>query len=150
MSCTVLVCTDGSHHSIAAAVAGLSLLPTERRVVITTVVADPALSLPYDASGTGSAVMIPVDMDQTEHALQEAGADIVARTAVALDLTDYQSRILVGDAGRGICELAEEVGASVVVIGSRGHGGLKRALLGSVSDHVVRHAPCPVLVSPAP
>mgnify|MGYP002682369191 CR=1 FL=1 len=41
---------------------------------------------------------------------------------------------------------AEEVEATVVVVGSRGHGAIKRALLGSVSDHLVRHAPCPVLV----
>jgi nucleotide-binding universal stress UspA family protein len=32
------------------------------------------------------------------------------------------------------------------VMGSRGHGGVRRALMGSVSDSVVRHAHCPVLV----
>jgi nucleotide-binding universal stress UspA family protein len=38
------------------------------------------------------------------------------------------------------------VGAGLIVIGSRGRGGLRRALLGSVSDSVIRHAHCPVLV----
>jgi nucleotide-binding universal stress UspA family protein len=42
--------------------------------------------------------------------------------------------------------LAEEIGADLIVIGSRGFGGLKRALLGNVADSVVRHAHCPVLV----
>jgi nucleotide-binding universal stress UspA family protein len=32
-------------------------------------------------------------------------------------------------------------------MGSRGRGGIKRALLGSVSDHVVRNAPCPVVIA---
>jgi nucleotide-binding universal stress UspA family protein len=47
---------------------------------------------------------------------------------------------------RAVVELAEDVGAGLVVVGSRGLGGLKRALLGSVSTSIVRHAHCPVLV----
>ena len=45
-----------------------------------------------------------------------------------------------------IVRLAEEIGAGLIVIGSRGHGGVRRALMGSVADSVVRHAHCPVLV----
>ena len=46
----------------------------------------------------------------------------------------------------GIVELAEETGAGLIVMGSRGLGGIRRALMGSVSDSVVRHAHCPVMV----
>jgi nucleotide-binding universal stress UspA family protein len=42
--------------------------------------------------------------------------------------------------------LAEELEVGIVVVGSKGEGGVRRALLGSVSDSVVRHAHCPVLV----
>jgi nucleotide-binding universal stress UspA family protein len=45
-----------------------------------------------------------------------------------------------------ICERAEELSVDVVVVGSRGRGAIRRALLGSVSSHVVHNAPCPVLV----
>jgi nucleotide-binding universal stress UspA family protein len=45
-----------------------------------------------------------------------------------------------------VVDLAEELGAGLIVMGSRGHGGVRRALMGSVSDSVVRHAHCPVLV----
>ncbi len=45
-----------------------------------------------------------------------------------------------------IVNLSEELGAGVVVVGSRGLSALRRALLGSVSESVVRHAPCPVFV----
>ena len=47
---------------------------------------------------------------------------------------------------RAIVELSEEIGAGLVVVGSRGLSGLKRALMGSVSASTVRHAHCPVLV----
>jgi nucleotide-binding universal stress UspA family protein len=45
-----------------------------------------------------------------------------------------------------IVRLAEELDAGLVVVGNRGSGPFKRNALGSVSDSVVRHAPCPVLV----
>jgi nucleotide-binding universal stress UspA family protein len=45
-----------------------------------------------------------------------------------------------------IVALAEELGADLIVMGSRGLGGVRRVLVGSVSDSVVRHAHCPVLV----
>jgi nucleotide-binding universal stress UspA family protein len=45
-----------------------------------------------------------------------------------------------------ILRVAEELDVGLIVMGSRGRGGLRRALMGSVSDAVVRHAHCPVLV----
>jgi nucleotide-binding universal stress UspA family protein len=52
----------------------------------------------------------------------------------------------VGKADEQIVTQAEEIGAGLIVIGSRGLGGVRRALMGSISDSVVRHAHCPVLV----
>ena len=51
-----------------------------------------------------------------------------------------------GRADDEIVALAEQIDAGLVVMGSRGLGGVRRALMGSVSDSVVRHAHCPVLV----
>jgi len=51
-----------------------------------------------------------------------------------------------GQRDQEIVHLSEEIGAGLIVMGSRGLGGLRRALMGSVSDSVVRHAHCPVLV----
>ncbi len=45
-----------------------------------------------------------------------------------------------------IVSQAEEIRAGLIVVGSRGLGGIRRALMGSVSDSVVRHVHCPVLV----
>jgi len=45
-----------------------------------------------------------------------------------------------------VVALAEDIGAGFIVMGSRGRGGIRWALMSSVSDLVVRHAQCPVLV----
>jgi nucleotide-binding universal stress UspA family protein len=56
------------------------------------------------------------------------------------------SHLELGRADAEIVEKAEEIGAGLIVMGSRGFGPMRRALTGSVSDSVVRHAHCPVMV----
>ena len=55
--------------------------------------------------------------------------------------------VLEGNPGDAVCSYAGEIGAKAIVMGSRGRGGVRRALLGSVSDHTVRNAPCPVVIT---
>jgi nucleotide-binding universal stress UspA family protein len=56
------------------------------------------------------------------------------------------THLRMGQVALEIVALAEELGAGLIVMGCRGLGGVRRALMGSVSDSVVRHAHCPVLV----
>ena len=72
----------------------------------------------------------------------------VTRTAHVLRNTGFQSTGLVrtGDARDQIITYAAEWPAHLIVLGSHGRGGLDRFLLGSVSEGVVRHAPCSVEV----
>ena len=51
-----------------------------------------------------------------------------------------------GEPDKEIIRLSEEIDATMIVMGSRGLGAVRRALMGGVSDSVVRHAHCPVLV----
>jgi nucleotide-binding universal stress UspA family protein len=60
--------------------------------------------------------------------------------------TVAQAHLRIGRPDEEIVALCEELGAGIIVVGSRGLGGVRRALMGSVADSVVRHAPCPVLV----
>lgn len=57
-----------------------------------------------------------------------------------------KAHLRMGRPDREIVNLAGEIDAGLIVMGSRGRGGISRALMGSVSDSVVRHAHCPVLV----
>jgi nucleotide-binding universal stress UspA family protein len=60
--------------------------------------------------------------------------------------TVAQAHLKIGGAVEEIVALAEEIGAGLIVLGSRGVGGVGRALMGSVSESVVRYAHCPVMV----
>ena len=59
---------------------------------------------------------------------------------------DVQAHLLLGLPDTRIVSLADELGVGLIVIGGRGHGRIRRALIGSVSDPVVRHAHRPVLM----
>jgi nucleotide-binding universal stress UspA family protein len=60
--------------------------------------------------------------------------------------TVVEAHLIEGRTAPQIVGLAEQIGAGLIVMGSRGRGGVRRALMGSVSDSVVRHAHCPVMV----
>ena len=89
-----------------------------------------------------------------DYAESEANFEQIAREVLDAEVekveaaggTVAQAHLRVGRADAEIVDLAEEIKAGLVVLGSRGLGGVKRALMGSVSYSVVRHAHCPVLV----
>ena len=60
--------------------------------------------------------------------------------------TVAETHLRMGEVDLEIVALAKEVGAGLIVMGCRGHRGIRRAIEGSISDGVIRHAPCPVLV----
>lgn len=64
----------------------------------------------------------------------------------ASDGTVAQAHLRLGGAPEEVVVLAEDMEAGLIVMGSRGRGGIRRALMGSVSERVVRHAHCPVMI----
>jgi nucleotide-binding universal stress UspA family protein len=144
---TVMVCTDGSERGIVAIEAGLPRLAAHERVVLVTVLDPPDESLVTGVSGFGAGSLTPEQYDELDRQRRTEAAALLDETARRTGLTDAERLLLEGAPGPAICDMAEELGADVIVMGSRGHGGLRRAVLGSVSDHVVRHAPCPVLIT---
>ncbi|CAN5733489.1 universal stress protein [soil metagenome] len=57
-----------------------------------------------------------------------------------------ETHLRAGEPDKEILKLSEELGVGTIVIGSRGLGAVRRALMGGVSESVIRHAHCPVLV----
>jgi nucleotide-binding universal stress UspA family protein len=145
---TIVLCSDGSDAAIHALREGLARLQPASRVIIATATdaGDPSL-----VAGTGFAggVMSADQYEEMREAAAVEGRGIAEHTSAALGLAQAELQVLAGDPGQALCAFASEVSASALVMGSRGRGGIKRALLGSVSDYVVRHAPCPVVITNA-
>ncbi len=142
----VIVGVDGSEESLHAVRAGFAVVQPASRVVIVTVIAPGDTTL---VTGTGMAggVMSPEEYQETEDVLHAEGRACVEAAAAALGADNSETLVATGDPAQTLCELAAERSARAIVMGSRGRGGLKRALLGSVSDYVVRNAPCPVVIT---
>ena len=142
----VLIATDGSDFAVEAARRALALLDPSLEVVVVTVVAPPALTGALGpADGVGPPLVDAGTTAELDEALTEEAQAGLRRTVAALG-RDASTRLLHGDPAAEICREATDGGYDLVVIGSHGYGVVKRVLLGSVSHHVLHHAPCPVLV----
>jgi nucleotide-binding universal stress UspA family protein len=141
----IVLCTDGSALALEALRSGLALLADPGDVVVTTVIEPSDLSL---VTGTGFAggTMSATELDDLDRTRHNEARNLLDDTIAALGLHGAEARVIDGNPGPTVCELAAELEARAVVVGSRGRGGFKRAILGSVSDHIVRNAPCPVIV----
>jgi nucleotide-binding universal stress UspA family protein len=129
----ILLATDGSEEAqIAARMAAGIAVGTGSELHLVYVAgtggADPRV---YEQMRRSSRALL----DELADKMRDAGAKITKR------------HLRNGRPEQEIVALAEELGAGLIVMGGRGLGGMKRALMGSVSDSVVRHAHCPVLVA---
>lgn len=144
----ILLCTDGSDLASNAIRQGLDLLATPDRIVVVSVASpiDPTL-----VTGTGFAggVMTYDEKNDLVEAQRGVAQMHLDETVAEFGLAVAETMVVMGDAGHEICRLAETLPASVVVLGTHGHSGIRRAIMGSTSDHVVRHCVCPVLVQGA-
>jgi len=143
---TAVVCTDGSELATRGVAAGFALLAPARRVIVVTVT-EPTDATLVTGTGFAGGVVSPEEYEALNAARLDEAKEIVASGAAEIGADNVETRVLVGDAGASICAFAAEIGANAIVMGTRGRSGIKRALLGSVSDYVVRNATCPVVIT---
>lgn len=133
----LLLATDLTDASMAATEEAFDLAGRLGATLLVVSVIDPgSLLLP------GGRFRVRVDQvreqrEQLAQALVERGRE---------DGIDVSFLIWTGDPGDMIVSAAEAEQADMVLVGSHGRGAVGRLFIGSVSEHVVRHAPCPVLV----
>jgi len=145
----ILVATDGSKEAELAATTAADLAQktgSELHVVHGFGIAPigpPVYPEAIDLQGEALEV-------ETEERISEQRAQEVLEAEVekirSAGSTVAQGHLIEGRVAPEIVALAEEIGAGLIVMGSRGRGGIRRALMGSVSDSVVQHAHCPVMV----
>jgi nucleotide-binding universal stress UspA family protein len=145
-SLRVIIATDGSEAAIDAARRSMDLLRPHTQVAVVTVI--PEYEDPQeDAGGIEGPVITYKQADKDWKASTTAGQSALERTAAVLG-SDVEVRLIPDDesTGAAVVRVAHEMNADVLVIGSSGKNWLSRHIGGSVSDYVVHHAPCPVLL----
>ena len=134
---TVLLATDLEAASRAATDQAIELAVSLRsRLLILNVV-----DLRRGRSIAGGGRIRPVEERETRALIVR---DIVQRARAAG--ADATFLVWDGDVADSIVAAAEAEGADLIVVGTRGRAGVERSILGSVSDQVIRHAHCPVMV----
>ena len=142
----ILVPTDFSPASDAALACAKQMANTfNARLSLLHVVTDPK------ATGFWTPeVYVPVSREMQERFLREAKQRV--ENALSADERErFRARIetRIGVAAEGIEDFAREQKVDLIVMGTHGRRGLAHLLLGSVAEHVVRSAPCPVLTTRA-
>jgi nucleotide-binding universal stress UspA family protein len=138
---TIVVATDGSSHAVRAGDAAQDLarrLGAAVHVVSAWDVVMPA----YVAPGIGSAVLW-VEAEAEARQLARHAADKLDEAGVG----EVVTHVVEGRPSRRITEIADEVSADVIVMGSRGRGPLRRLVLGSTSEEVLHTTSRPVLIA---
>ena len=135
---TIVVGVDGSEHGEAAlALAAEEAFLRGAHLVIVSVWDAPVVMSPQ--------YVYPAEMFEDLRTLAESFVQAaVARVAELQPQVACEGKAMEGQAASILLKEAEQAG--MIVVGSRGRGGFSSLLLGSVSQQVVHHAPCPVLV----
>lgn len=132
----ILLATDLSVASDAASTQALDLARSLGAELVVVSVIDPATDPVTGLRGTR--------IDRLRAARLEAAQALVTRGRH--DGVRVTFLVWEGNPGEAIVEAATSEQVDLIVVGSHGRSGVERMLLGSVSDFVVRRAPCPVLV----
>jgi nucleotide-binding universal stress UspA family protein len=143
-----IVCgVDGSAVSDAALEVASRLA---RRLGLRLVVAHAAepARVPYAASVPFGGPAGRVALAEEREAGLQAAEELLEDVVDAAGLHDVEPRACLGVPAECLADLADEEGAELIVVGSRGRGAFKSAFLGSVSNALLGVARCPVLIVP--
>lgn len=140
----ILVCADGSEPSLKAAQTAADLAQKCSAQVTLLHVLDPrANALPVE--GAWEASLGAGAMAYYRHEAELSVEQPTRKFFTEADV-ECQWKFKVGYPVETVLESAADLNADLIVLGSRGLGGFKRLMLGSVSDGVLHHAHCPVLI----
>jgi nucleotide-binding universal stress UspA family protein len=135
---TIVVPIDGSDHAERATRRGFEIATHHDSSVHIICVVD---------TGPLGGYQLPGESESAEKAIEERAKALVTETTEnAPNGIDITTATPVGSAKNEIVSYTDSVGADLVVMGSRGRGGVERLMLGSVTEHVVRTSDVDVLV----
>ncbi|MFL6467553.1 MAG: universal stress protein [Pyrinomonadaceae bacterium] len=131
----------GAALSRACEIIGAQLSP-EVRVLTAYEVLAPVMSEPFVPMPVYSQEIV----DELRQKAEEIAAGAVEKLTEKLPEAAISSCVKMDEPGAAIVSEAKAWNADLIIVGSHGHGIFGRVLLGSVSDYVIHHAPCSVMV----
>ncbi|MFP8890361.1 universal stress protein [Natrialbaceae archaeon A-CW2] len=134
---TILLPTDGSEDAESAADAGLELAQIHDAEVHVLCVAE---------TGLLGHIRLPGDADSAEHAMHRQAETFVSRVADRAGDLPVTTAVRTGPPETELLEYANEIDADLIVMGTRGRGGVHKLAIGSVTDHVIRFGDIDVYV----
>jgi nucleotide-binding universal stress UspA family protein len=138
---TILLATDGSAASESASEQAIDLaVQVQAKLLVVSVLV--SARQPSESAVAGSAAS-SVDTDSRDSITARAQGIVQRARAAGANATFL---VWDGDAGEAIVAASQSEDADLIVVGSHGRSGVSRFFIGSVSDYVVRHAHCPVMV----
>jgi nucleotide-binding universal stress UspA family protein len=139
----ILLATDGSEEARRAAQAAAELSKdTGSEVHVTYVLPSPTALRGHHTYSRDVMRSVLEQAEGEARSFLEAQAKLVGESGGKV----AETHLGAGEPDKEIVRLSEELGVGTIVIGSRGLGAVRRALMGGVSESVVRHAHCPVFV----
>ncbi len=145
----ILVGTDGSSGSQAAVAEAMEIARgAGAEVIIVTAYTRPDQSVIeslWDAARDKTGAPEEIQWRLTAGAAAQTAVDQALAVASAATIPS-EGRVVEGEAAAVILDTAADVGADLIVLGSRGMASTARFLLGSVPDKVSHHAPCDLLI----
>jgi nucleotide-binding universal stress UspA family protein len=148
----ILLASDGSESAAHATEVAVELSKKTRSELHVLYVGEDSPASLYPQAADSSWVvqenLAPIQEQPGQQFEQVARQtlDAEVQQVRAVGGTVAQAHLRMGTPDAEVVNLAEVLGVGLVVVGSRGLGGIRRALMGRVSDSVLRHAHCPVLV----
>jgi nucleotide-binding universal stress UspA family protein len=130
--------SDGSEHADRALECARSLAETNSSELV-------AMHVKELLVGRGAGYPLQVDEEDVEQRVQEQVKEL---QAAGINARYEQRAVHAGGAAHVIADAAEEVGAKLIVVGTRGQAPISGLLLGSVTQRLLHVAPCPVLAVP--
>src|ERR671913_488657 len=138
----ILLASDGSEATVQATLRAVDIADeTDSELHVVHVGVVPPLPVSYPGTvGYAYKLYERIEEESRELLRKESWQVQAAGGTVA------GAHLRVGVVDREIVALAKELEVGLIVMGCRGHRGIRRAIEGSISDAVIRQAPCPVLV----
>ncbi|MFC7096587.1 universal stress protein [Halobaculum marinum] len=143
----LLVATDGSDAAAPAERVGVDLAAALGAHLTAVSAVDEAAALSAVAGGALSQDTIAAVRRSLGERADDAIKGVLTRATDAG--VDADSEVLMGEPSAAVRDYSSDIGADLIVVGTHGRGGIRRVVLGSVAERVIRGADRPVLVVPA-